>query len=82
VRIEPRHYARQAFLIMVLNPKAIVFYMAFFPLFTDPATHWRLLTFGVMALTIAGLTWVIASRFARSPDCQQSEGSRAGILVA
>jgi hypothetical protein len=36
IRIEPRHYARQAFLITLLNPKAIVFYMAFFPLFIDP----------------------------------------------
>jgi leucine efflux protein len=38
IRIEPRHHARQAFLITLLNPKAIVFYMAFFPLFIDPAT--------------------------------------------
>ena len=39
IRIEPRQYARQAFLITLLNPKAIVFYMAFFPLFIDPAQH-------------------------------------------
>ncbi|MCU0929720.1 MAG: LysE family translocator, partial [Burkholderiaceae bacterium] len=45
VRIEPRHYARQAFFITLLNPKAIVFYMAFFPLFIDPATHRGLPTF-------------------------------------
>jgi leucine efflux protein len=36
IRIEPRQYARQAFFITLLNPKAIVFYMAFFPLFIDP----------------------------------------------
>jgi leucine efflux protein len=53
IHIEPRHYARQALLITLLNPKAIVFYMAFFPLFIDPATHRGALTFGVMALTIA-----------------------------
>lgn len=56
IRIEPHHYTRQAFFITLLNPKAIVFYMAFFPLFIDPARHQGLATFGVMALTIAALT--------------------------
>lgn len=56
VRIEPRHYARQAFLITLLNPKAIVFYMAFFPLFIDPAAHQGAATFGAMAATIAAIT--------------------------
>lgn len=56
IRIEPRQYARQAFFITLLNPKAIVFYMAFFPLFIDPATHRGLVTFAAMALTIAALT--------------------------
>ncbi len=56
VRIEPRRYARQAFLITLLNPKAIVFYMAFFPLFIDPATHQGGATFLAMAVTIAALT--------------------------
>ena len=32
--------------------------MAFFPLFVDPARHRALLTFGVMAATIALLTFV------------------------
>jgi len=56
IRIEPRHYARQAFLITLLNPKAIVFYMAFFPLFIDPAQHRGAMTFAAMAVTIATLT--------------------------
>ena len=56
VRIEPRHYLRQAFVITLLNPKAIVFYMAFFPLFIDPVAHRGLVTFGAMASTIAVLT--------------------------
>jgi leucine efflux protein len=56
VRIEPRHYARQAFLITLLNPKAIVFYMAFFPLFIDPAQHRGAVTFAAMAATIAVIT--------------------------
>jgi leucine efflux protein len=58
VRIEPRHYARQAFLITLLNPKAIVFYMAFFPLFIDPASHRGMPTFATMAVTIAVITAV------------------------
>jgi leucine efflux protein len=57
LNIEPRHYFKQAGLITLLNPKAIVFYMAFFPLFVDPAQHQGMLTFGVMAATIAGLTF-------------------------
>lgn len=57
LHIEPRHYFRQAFFITLLNPKAIVFYMAFFPLFVDPARHQGLLTFGLMAATIAVLTF-------------------------
>lgn len=58
LNIEPRHYFKQAGLITLLNPKAIVFYMAFFPLFVDPARHQGLVTFGVMAATIAVLTFL------------------------
>lgn len=58
LNIEPRRYFQQASFITVLNPKAIVFYMAFFPLFVDPARHQGLLTFGVMATTIAVLTFL------------------------
>jgi threonine/homoserine/homoserine lactone efflux protein len=54
----PRRFFQQALLITLLNPKAIVFYMAFFPLFVDPARHQGLLTFGVMAMTIAVLTFL------------------------
>ncbi|MCX7662228.1 Leucine efflux protein [Tepidimonas fonticaldi] len=50
-------YFRQSLMITLLNPKAIVFYMAFFPLFVDPARHQGLVTFGVMAATIAALTF-------------------------
>lgn len=69
LNIRPRHYFQQAFAITLLNPKAIVFYMAFFPLFVDPARHQGLVTFGVMAATIAmlaflyGLTVVLLTHF-------------------
>jgi leucine efflux protein len=58
LNIKPHHYFRQADLITLLNPKAIVFYMAFFPLFVDPARHQGLVTFAVMAATIATLTFL------------------------
>jgi threonine/homoserine/homoserine lactone efflux protein len=55
--IKPHHYLRQALMITLLNPKAIVFYMAFFPLFVDPNQHQGLTTFAFMAVTIAVLTF-------------------------
>ena len=58
LQIKPHHYFRQAVFITLLNPKAIVFYMAFFPLFVDPVTHQGMTTFGVMAATIASLTFL------------------------
>ena len=58
LHIKPRHYFRQALFITLLNPKAIVFYMAFFPLFVDPKTHQGLITFAMMAITIATLTFL------------------------
>lgn len=54
--VKPHHYLRQAMMITLLNPKAIVFYMAFFPLFVDPQNHLGLLTFAFMAASIALLT--------------------------
>jgi threonine/homoserine/homoserine lactone efflux protein len=56
--IKPYHYLRQAMTITLLNPKAIIFYMAFFPLFVDPARHRGLLTFAFMAGSIATLTFL------------------------
>jgi threonine/homoserine/homoserine lactone efflux protein len=58
LELQPRRFFRQVMLITLLNPKAIVFYMAFFPLFVDPARHQGLVTFGAMALTIAMLTFL------------------------
>lgn len=58
LNIKPHHYMQQALTITLLNPKAIVFYMAFFPLFVNPVRHQGLITFGFMATTIAILTFI------------------------
>mgnify|MGYP000633238047 CR=1 FL=1 len=92
LNIRPRHYFQQAFAITLLNPKAIVFYMAFFPLFVDPARHQGLLTFGVMAATIAvlaflyGLTVVLlthflAERLRASPAIGHALEKVAGVFL-
>ena len=57
INMDSRRFFFQSLTITLLNPKAIVFYMAFFPLFINPAQHQGLLTFGVMAATVAALTF-------------------------
>ena len=56
LNLHPNRFFVQALVITLLNPKAILFYMAFFPLFIDPASGQGYLTFVFMAATIAGLT--------------------------
>ncbi|MBF8746398.1 lysine transporter LysE [Pseudomonas putida] len=57
-RMDHGHYLRQTMMITLLNPKAIMFYMAFFPLFVDPVKHQGLVTFGFLALTVAVVTFL------------------------
>ena len=84
VRIEPRRYFRQALLITLLNPKAIVFYMAFFPLFVDPAAHRGFVTFGAMAATIAAITaayCLLLCAFANAVTAPVRRHRKAGRLL-
>ena len=92
LNIRPRQFARQAFFITLLNPKAIVFYMAFFPLFVDPARHQGLVTFGAMALTIAVLTFAyglaatllthfLAERMRANPRIARTLEKLAGVFL-
>ena len=92
LQIKPHHYFRQALLITLLNPKAIVFYLAFFPLFVDPARHQGLKTFGVMAATIAALTflygvvavlltWKLAARIRANPKISAMLEKAAGMFL-
>ncbi len=92
LNIQPRHYFKQAVFITLLNPKAIVFYMAFFPLFVDPAKHQGLLTFAVMAATIAALTFLyglgatllthfLAARMRANPRVGRALEKIAGVFL-
>lgn len=92
LNIRPRQFFRQALFITLLNPKAIVFYMAFFPLFVDPARHQGLTTFAVMALTIAVLTFLygtcatllthfLAKRLRANPRVSSTLEKIAGVFL-
>ena len=92
LNIRPRQFARQAFFITLLNPKAIVFYMAFFPLFVDPVRHQGMVTFGAMALTIAVLTFAyglaatllthfLAERVRANPRISATLEKLAGVFL-
>jgi len=92
LNIRPRQYFQQAFTITLLNPKAIVFYMAFFPLFVDPARHQGLVTFGAMAVTVAVLTFLygltavllthfLAARMRANPVIGRALEKLAGIFL-
>lgn len=52
---------RRGLLVTLLNPKAIVFYMAFFPLFIDPVTQQGSVTFVMMGLVICSCTLAYGS---------------------
>jgi len=52
---------RRGFFVTLMNPKAIVFYMAFFPLFIDPATQQGAATFLTMGAVICTCTLIYGS---------------------
>ena len=58
LNITSGHYFRQTLVITLFNPKAIMFYVAFLPQFIDPVKHEGMLTFSVMAATIAVLGFI------------------------
>jgi len=58
IQITPGRYFRETLFITLLNPKAIMFYFAFFPQFIDPVHHQGWITFAVMASTIAMLGFI------------------------
>ena len=92
VDIQPRHYFKQGALITLMNPNAIVFYMAFFPLFVDPVRHQGMLTFSAMAVTVASITLIysaivalltvrLAARLRANPALVQWLEKTAGVFL-
>ena len=92
LQMKPSHFFRQSFVITLLNPKAIVFYMAFFPLFVDAKQHLGMLPFAVMAATIAALTFLyglivvllthhFAERIRASPRVSGALQKLAGVFL-
>ena len=89
---KPYQFLRQSMMITLLNPKAIVFYMAFFPLFVDPARNEGILTFAIMAATIAVLTFAygliavllthfLAERLRANPAVSRFLTRAAGVFL-
>jgi leucine efflux protein len=92
LQITPGHYFRETLLITLLNPKAIMFYLAFFPQFIDPVHQQGWVTFGVMAATIAvlgfaycfGVVWVthhMAARLRAHPTLSSCLQKLAGLCL-
>jgi leucine efflux protein len=92
INMDSKRFFLQSLAITLLNPKAIVFYMAFFPLFIDPAQHQGMLTFGVMAGTIAALAFLYglavtlithfaAERIRSSPRMSSALNKIAGLFL-
>ena len=92
LNITAGHYLKQALFITLLNPKAILFYMAFFPLFADPAHSQGMLTYAFMAGTIAFLTFLyglgatlltyfLATKMRANPRIGRTLEKLAGIVL-
>jgi leucine efflux protein len=92
IQITPGRYFRETMFITLLNPKALMFYIAFFPQFIDPVNHQGGITFAVMALTIAALgftycfgvvlvTHTMAERLRSSPRFSAYLQKLAGLCL-
>ena len=92
IHMEPHHYFRQGIIITLLNPKAIVFYMAFFPLFVNPTAHQGMITFAAMAVTVSTLTFTysvvmillthhLAERMRANPTIARIMEKTAGVFL-
>lgn len=87
-----RRFARQAFLVGVTNPKALVFFAAVLPQFTDPAAGSvpaQIVVLGVLFCVLATALdgcWGLAasaarSWFATSPARLRAVGGTGGLMI-
>jgi len=92
IKITPGKYFKETMLITLLNPKAIMFYFAFFPQFIDPQQHQGVTTFVFMAVTIAVLgflycfgvvliTHTMAERIRANPKMSSFLQKLAGVCL-
>jgi leucine efflux protein len=92
LNIKPKYFFKQSMVITLLNPKAIVFYMAFFPLFIDPVRHQGMTTYLAMTLTSAVLvflygltsimlTYFLATKFRANPVLGRALQKIAGLCL-
>ena len=92
IKITPGQYFKETMFITLLNPKAIMFYFAFFPQFIDPEQHQGMITFVFMAVTIAVLgfmycfgvvviTHTMAARIRANPKVSGHLQKIAGLFL-
>lgn len=92
LNITAGHYFRQSLAITLLNPKAVMFYLAFFPQFIDPATHQGWKTYTLLSVTIfvllflygviaVLLTHYLAERIRANPRITDVLQKVAGIFL-
>jgi leucine efflux protein len=58
LNITAGHYFKQSFIITLFNPKAVMFYIAFFPQFIDPVRHQGWKTYAALSVTIFVLLFI------------------------
>lgn len=86
----PRAYFRQAFAVSITNPKVILFFVSFFPLFIAPdapaatlavmMAHVTLLSLAYQTLLVLAGNWV-ARRLAGIPSARLIASRAAGIAL-
>jgi threonine/homoserine/homoserine lactone efflux protein len=92
IKITPGQYFKETMFITLLNPKAIMFYFAFFPQFIDPEKHQGMVTFVFMAVNIAVLgflycfgvvviTYRMATRLRANPKVSGFLQKIAGLFL-
>lgn len=90
--VSTRRNLRDGFVVGMANPKAIVFFTAMLPQFTDPSRGWvplQLLTLGVIFMAIALVSdgaWGLAAGtargwLARSPRRLAALGGTSGVVM-